>query len=178
MLQIVQHCVSTHYILALQDGGVALVVAGAALSLLQVSATASRFGWGWLADRALRGNAPLALLILCACSAAVLAGMTLLDATDSPAGAAVFLGATTQAGNGLMQLVLADAGGSAPASSTGLGMAFGFTGTVIGPPLFGFLADAWTYRSSWIVLSAVALAAGLLAWRAPRRSPDRSDSVA
>ena len=178
LLQIVQHCVSTHYILALQDEGVGLVVAGGALSLLQISATASRFGWGWAADRLLGGNASLALLILSACSAGVLVAMTMLDASRSPAGAALLLGATTQAGNGLIQLVLADAGGAAPATSTGLGMAFGFTGTVIGPPLFGFLADAWTYRSSWIVLSAVAVAGGLLAWSGPRRALVTSDPVA
>ena len=169
LLLFVQHCVATHYILALQDEGVALVAAGAALSLLQISATAGRFGWGWLADKLLKGNVPLALLVLSLFSASVLAAMTLLGAMGSPTGAAVLLGATTQAGNGLMQLVLADAGGAAPASSTGLGMALGFSGTVVGPPLFGFLADAWTYRSSWIVLSALALAAGVITWIASHR---------
>ena len=166
MLLAVQHCVSTHYILALQDADVGLVAAGAALSLLQLSATGARFGWAWVADRLLGGNASLALLVLCACSAAALAGMTLLGGARWPAAAAVILGVTTQAGNGLIQIVLADAGKAAPASSTGLGMALGFSGTVIGPPLFGFLADAWTYRSSWIALSAVALASGLIAWTA------------
>jgi ACS family hexuronate transporter-like MFS transporter len=169
LLIAVQHCVATHFILALQDEGVALVAAGGALSLLQLSATGARFGWAWVADRLLGGNASLTLLVLCACSAIVLAAMTLLGATASPVGSAVLLGITTQAGNGLIQLVLADAGGAAPASSTGLGMALGFSGTVIGPPLFGFLADAWTYRSSWIALSVVALAAGAIAWITSRR---------
>jgi ACS family hexuronate transporter-like MFS transporter len=169
LLLFVQHCVSTHYILALQDEGVALVAAGAALSLLQISATGARYGWAWMADRFLGGNAALALLILCGSSATVLAVMTVFDGTRSPAVAAIFLGATTQAGNGLIQLVLADAGGASPASSTGLGMSLGFSGTVIGPPLFGLLADTWTYRSSWVALSAVALAAGGLTWWASRR---------
>lgn len=169
LLLFVQHCVSTHYILALQDEGVALVAAGAALSLLQVAATAARFGWAWLADRFFGGNATPALLVLSCSSAGVLAAMTIFGGARSPVLAAVFLGATTQAGNGLIQLVLADAGGRAPASSTGLGMSLGFLGTVIGPPLFGFLADAWTYRSSWIALSAVALAAGGVTFWASRR---------
>jgi cyanate permease len=94
--------------------------------------------------------------------------MTVFDGTHAPAVAAVFLGLTTQAANGLMQLILSDSGGGAPASSTGLGMSIGFSGTVIGPPLFGFLADAWTYRSSWIVLAAVSLGAGVITWRASR----------
>jgi MFS family permease len=172
MLLFVQHCVSTHYILALQDRDVALLAAGAALSLLQLSATGARYGWAWIADRHLGGDVSRAILIQCVCSAAALAAMTIVDGIQFPAVAAVLLGATTQAGNGLMQLVLADAGGTAPAASTGLGMAIGFSGTVIGPPLFGFLADAWTYRSSWIVLAAVALGAGLLTWRAARSLTD------
>jgi MFS family permease len=171
MLLFVQHCVSTHYILALQDRGVALAVAGAALSLLQLSATGARYAWAWVADKFLKGNAPLTMLILSIASAAVLTVMSLFDGAGTPAAAAIFLGATTQAGNGLMQLVLADSGGTAPAASTGLGMTIGFSGTVIGPPLFGALADEWTYRSSWVVLAVIALGAGLLTWRAARSMP-------
>jgi MFS family permease len=168
LLLLVQHSVSTHYILALQDRGVALVAAGGALSLLQVSATGARYGWAWISDRPLRGNTPLAVLMSCFASAAVLSGMTLFDGTQAPAVAAIFLGLTTQAANGLMQLILSDSGGAAPASSTGLGMSIGFSGTVIGPPVFGLLADAWTYRSSWILLAAVSLTAGVITWRASR----------
>jgi MFS family permease len=168
MLLLVQHSVSTHYILALRDRGVALVVAGAALSLLQLSATGARYAWASITDRLLGGNAPLAVLISCLGSAAVLSGMTVFDGTRAPAAAAVLLGVTTQAANGLMQLILADSGGRAPAASTGLGMSIGFSGTVIGPPLFGFLADVWTYRSSWIVLAVVSLSAGVVTWRASK----------
>jgi MFS transporter, ACS family, hexuronate transporter len=168
LLLLVQHSVSTHFILALQDRGVALVAAGAALSLLQVSATGARYGWAWISDRPLRGNTPLTVLVSCFASAAVLSGMTLFDGTQAPALAAIFLGLTTQAANGLMQLILSDSGGAAPASSTGLGMSIGFSGTVIGPPVFGLLADAWTYRSSWILLAAVSLTAGVITWRASR----------
>ena len=170
LLLFVQHCVSTHFILALQDRGVALVVAGGALSLLQLSATGARYGWAWVADRLLRGDASRGVLILCCGSALVLIAMTLLDGTRWPAAAALLLGGTTQAGNGLMQLVLADSGGSAPASSTGLGMSIGFSGTVFGPPIFGFLADRWTYRPSWAALAVVALGAGVITWRAVRTS--------
>lgn len=169
LLLFVQHSVSTHFILALQDEGMSLIAAGAALSLLQWSATGARYGWAWVADRFLGGNASLALFILCFGSAAVLTAMTVFDGTRWPALAAFLLGATTQAGNGLIQVVLSDAGGPAPASSTGLGMTIGFSGTVIGPPLFGLLADVWTYRWSWFVLSAIALTAGAMTWRvAPR----------
>jgi MFS family permease len=168
LLLLVQHSVSTHFILALQDRGVALVAAGAALSLLQVSATGARYGWAWISDRPLGGNTPLTVLISCCASAAVLSGMTVFDGAHAPAVAAVFLGLTTQAANGLMQLILSDSGGGAPASSTGLGMSIGFSGTVIGPPVFGFMADAWTYRFSWIALAAVSLSAGVITWRASR----------
>ncbi|MGH2736602.1 MAG: MFS transporter [Actinomycetota bacterium] len=168
LLLFVQHCVSTHYILALQDDGLGLIAAGASLSLLQASATGARFGWAWVADRWLRGDAALGVLVLNFASAAVLSAMTLFEGTGAPVLAALFLGATTQAGNGLMQVVLADSGGSSPATSTGLGMALGFTGTVIGPPLFGLLSDAVSYRSAWIFLALVALACGILTWRAAR----------
>jgi MFS transporter, ACS family, hexuronate transporter len=171
LLLLVQHCVATHFILALRDRGVALVAAGAALSLLQLCATGARFGWAWVADRPLRGNTPLASLILGVASAIVLVAMTIADAAQVPVLAAVLLGVTTQAGNGLIQVVLADSGGSAPASSSGLGMAIGFSGAVVGPPVFGFMADAWTYRSSWIVLGFVAFLAGWLTWRAARAIP-------
>lgn len=168
LLLFVQHCVSTHYILALQDDGLGLIAAGASLSLLQASATGARFGWAWVADRWLRGDAALGVLVLNIASAAVLSAMTLFEGTGAPVLAALFLGATTQAGNGLMQVVLADSGGSSPATSTGLGMALGFTGTVIGPPLFGLLSDAVSYSSAWIFLALVALACGILTWRAAR----------
>jgi MFS family permease len=171
LLLFVQHSVSTHYILALQDQGVTLVAAGAALSLLQLCATGARYGWAWVADRLLGGDASRGVLILCCGSALVLTAMTIFDGTSSPVVASILLGVTTQAGNGLMQLVLADSGGPAPASSTGLGMSIGFSGTVIGPPVFGYLADGWTYRSSWVVLAVVAAGAGLITWRAARTIP-------
>jgi MFS family permease len=174
LLLCVQHCVSTHYILALRDRGVALVAAGAALSLLLLSATGARYGWAWVTDRLLGGDASRGVLIQCCGSGLVLSAMTILDGTSAPAVAAVFLGVTTQAGNGLMQVVLADSGGSAPASSTGLGMSIGFSGTVVGPPVFGLIADGWTYRWSWIVLALVALGAGLITWYAARSITQRS----
>jgi ACS family hexuronate transporter-like MFS transporter len=170
LLLFVQHSVATHYILALQDEGVALVAAGAALGLLQLAGTAARYAWGWFADGPLDGDAPRSMLILSCASATVLVAMSAADGAAFPALSAVLLGATTQAGNGLLQVVLAESGGSAPASSTGLGMAIGFSGAVIGPPAFGFLADAWTYRSSWFVLAAIALGAGVITWRAGRAS--------
>lgn len=169
LLLFVQHSVSTHFILALQDRGVPLLTAGAALSLLQWAATGARYGWAWVADRFLGGNAALALLMLCCGSAAVLLAMTLFDGARWPALAAFLLGGTTQAGNGLMQVILSDAGGRTPASSTGLGMTVGFTGTVIGPPLFGLAADAWSYRWSWFLISLIALTAGIITWKAAPR---------
>lgn len=168
LLLVVQYSVSIHFILAVHEAGLTLVASGGVLGLLQVAATAGRYGWAWIADRFMGGDAGGALTISAMTSCVVMAIMSPLGLIETPVLAAVLLGVTSQASNGLLQVVLADAGGSRPGTSSGVGMALGFCGAVVGPPLFGFAADRWGYEDSWILLAIVSLAAAVLARRSSR----------
>jgi MFS family permease len=156
--------------------GWSLIPAGLALSVATVAGVAGRVLWGMVADHLL---APRTVLGVIGVAAGVAAIATALYPGGWPvfpllALAAVF-GATAIGWNGVQ---LAEVARHSPPGEagpmTGAAGFIGFSGVVVGPPLFGLLATATGYYATgFIVMGAAALVAGgsiLLRQHRARRS--------
>ena len=149
-----------------------LLVAGFALSICQLGGVVGRIFWGYVADRWLGARGTLLLL------AALMAGCAALTASLSGdtstlllLGLLALFGGSAIGWNGVY---LAEVARQAPAGTAGLAtggtLAFTYLGVVIGPPLFGLLAETTgTYRAGFIFLVVPASVAALALARQLRR---------
>jgi predicted MFS family arabinose efflux permease len=153
--------VTTHLVIFLdQDIGFTPAVAGFALATLQVGGIFGQPGWGYLNDRYMGGNRRLGFLII-----GILAGIfTLLLGTLVPesSGIWVFLlvflfGITSLGIPALFFTTVGDiVSNKLMGTATGLSLIFIRLGVIIGPPLFGLLADLQgNYTASWLLLGAM-----------------------
>ena len=125
-----QHVVATYLTLFLVDRR-DMTVAGAAalLTLLNLSGTIARLGWGWVSDRvgsrlltmAAIGTTSIAALLTLGTVGAVAPGWALVAIV-------IVLGAATQGGNAVCQVAIAEEDVERAGWASGVGMAFGFTG--------------------------------------------------
>lgn len=141
--------------------GIGAASAGFLLSAGGASAIAMRVMWGWLADRrSTRGFFGIVGLLTVGS-----VGYLLLS-TEQPT--LVLVGAMTSfAGvlgwSGLLVHAVVDRNLKAPARATGVTQVGFYAGGGIGPPLFGFLIDQFSYRFAWMTAAGLVLvAAGLV----------------
>ncbi|MDE0600588.1 MAG: MFS transporter [bacterium] len=141
--------------------GIGAASAGFLLSAGGASAVAMRVMWGWLADRrSTRGFFGIVGLLTVGS-----VGYLLLS-TEQPA--LILVGAMTSfAGvlgwSGLLVHAVVDRNLQAPARATGVTQVGFYAGGGIGPPLFGFLIDQFSYRFAWMTAAGLVLvAAGLV----------------
>lgn len=151
-----------------KDLGWGLIAAGIALTIAQAAGVGGRILWGFIADRwlgALRMLMALAVLLSVA-----LAGAAML----TPSSSYVFLflvlsllGATAIGWNGVY---LAEVARRAPkgqaGAATGGTLGFTFMGVVIGPSMFGYLAEGvGSYGLAYFYLAIPAAVVFYLLWR-------------
>ena len=141
--------------------GIGAASAGFLLSAGGASAIAMRVVWGWVADRrSTKGYVGIVWLLTVGS-----AGFLLLS-TGQPV--LVLVGAMTSFGgvsgwSGLLAHAVVDRNLQAPARATGVTQVGFYAGGGIGPPLFGFLIDQFSYRSAWMTAAGfVLVAAGLV----------------
>jgi sugar phosphate permease len=154
--------------------GWSLVAAGLALTVATVAGVAGRVFWGIVADARVPPRTLLGLIgiVAGACSLATAAYPADGPATPLLVLCAVF-GATAIGWNGVQ---LAELARHAPpgeaATITGAAGFVGFSGVVIGPPLFGALAAATgDYRAGFVAMGCAILACG--AWVLVRARRER-----
>lgn len=140
--------------------GIGAASAGFLLSAGGASAIAMRVMWGWLADRrSIQGYIAIVWLLTVGS-----VGYLLLS-TEQPT--LVLVGAMTSFGgvlgwSGLLVHAVVDRNLKAPARATGVTQVGFYVGGGIGPPLFGFLIDQFSYRFAWVTAAGfVLVAAGL-----------------
>ena len=140
--------------------GIGAASAGLLLAAGGASAIAMRVMWGWLADRrSIQGYIAIVWLLT-----AGSAGYLLLS-TEQPT--LVLVGAMTSFGgvlgwSGLLVHAVVDRNLKSPARATGVTQVGFYVGGGIGPPLFGFLIDQFSYRFAWVTAAGfVLVAAGL-----------------
>jgi MFS family permease len=153
-----QHAVATYLTLFLVDRR-AMSATGAAglLTLLHVSGSGARFGWGWVSDR--QANRIVTIVIIGSITVGSLLVLAAVGATlPYPALVllVVALGLATQGGNAVYQTAIAEEDEARAGWASGVGMTLGFTGAIIAPPVFGATVDATdSYSLAWTMTAGV-----------------------
>jgi MFS family permease len=154
-----------------------LVGAGLALAVTTAGGVAGRIVWGWVADRLLPPRRVLGIVGLsaCACGAATALAQPSWPAAGFLALAALF-GATAIGWNGVQ---LAEVARHAPPGTagavTGATGFIGFSGVVLGPPLFALLATfTGSYRAGFAVFAILSGVAAVALLRDRARPGERS----
>ena len=153
----VQMCLSTYLVTFLDsEFKYSLVAAGLALSVAQAGGVLGRIVWGFIADRWLGPRYMLtvlaAMMTVSTASIALLHGSVPLPLMLTLL--AVF-GASATGWNGVYLAAVARLAPPGKASSvTGATLFVTYSGVVLGPMLFGFLASSFgTYRAGFLALS-------------------------
>lgn len=156
LFSIVQLSVVTYLVTFLHDDlMISLIAAGFMLAVVQAAGVVGRMLWGWIADRWLGATRMLGVLATLIAICALLTPF--LQYIDSQAVTLLVLtvfGASAVGWNGVY---LAEVARQAPAGqasiATGGTLAMTFSGVVIGPPLFGMVAEmAGSYGIAYAAL--------------------------
>ncbi len=140
------------------------VRSGIGLAALQVGGVTGMSGWGIVSDRLFSGRRHRALCFVTACISAISLLMVFL--TGRPAINYVMIillafvtGFICLGTMALFFTTITEAAGEGRAGlGTGMALIFSRTGVILGPPLFGRIADiADTYRYSWLALGVLAV---------------------
>ena len=158
------------------DRGMPLAEAGLVLAAGSIVGVAVRVGSGWLADRLGRGS----LLLVAGLVAAGSVGYLVLALADHPA--LILVGVFLAFGGGwgwggLLVLAVSRSQQGALGRAMGIVQTGPMVGAVIGPLLFGTLAEHVSFEAAWAAMSVLAVAA-VVTVLASRRALLRSRSVA
>jgi MFS family permease len=173
LLSIVQSSILAYLTLYAHDTfGVSAVAAARVLALAQVGGTGSRLAWGWVSDHSFGGRRRPGIVVSAAIGALASALFALGAALPLPLAVALALvaGAGAFGWVGLYFALVAEIGGPRHAGLlTGAATACAWSGTLVGPPVFGLLLEAsGGYAASWLLLAALAATVALTL---PRLAP-------
>jgi MFS transporter, ACS family, hexuronate transporter len=151
---------------------VSAVTAARFLALAQVGGTVSRVVWGLVSDRSFGGRRRPGVVVTAAIGAAAYAALAAGELLPLPlmVPLALVAGAGAFGWVGLYFALVAEIGGPRYAGVlTGAATACSWSGTLIGPPIFGLALEATGgYALPWLILTATALAVVVTL---PRLSP-------
>jgi MFS transporter, ACS family, aldohexuronate transporter len=172
-LSLAQSSLMAYFVLYAKDSfEVSAVRAAQFLAIAQIGGTVSRVLWGVVSDRSFGGRRRPGVVA----SAAIVAGAyaTLALGSALPTWLVYPLAFVAGAGAfgwvGLYFALVAEIGGPRHAGLlTGAATACSWSGTLIGPPVFGLVLEATGgYATSWLILTTIAVA---VAVTLPRLSP-------
>ncbi|HXG41200.1 MAG TPA: MFS transporter [Dehalococcoidia bacterium] len=144
------------------------------LLLVNLGGTAGRMGWGWLSDRAFGGSRSLPLLVVTTAGAAVLLGLSALDAAPAAsalgvAALALVAGLTLLGWNALLNTFVAEMAGPSTAPVLGVMLTSLYLSSTAAPPLFGQAVEALgSYGPAWALVAALQAVALVALVRAGR----------
>ena len=158
-----QSAVLAYLVLFARDTfGLSSVDAARLLAVAHLGGVAGRLGWGAVSDRFFGGRRRPGLTLNALVGAAGFALFALGGALPPLVAIAVafVVGMGAFGWVGLYFALMAEIGGARFAGlMTGLSVIFAWGGVLLGPPLFGALAQATdSYRAGWFVLTGLALA--------------------
>lgn len=164
-----QIAMTTFFVLFLTDHQrLPAALAGSLLSGALLAAALGRVAWGVIADRffaTARGRCLALVMTLTALAAGALALLP-VDAAPWVAGSIGLLyGFCAMGWQGLLMVVIAESVGIALAgTAVGLLINVAWIGFVLGPVVFGALADGPGYAAAWVSVAGVAAACALVLW--------------
>jgi len=140
------------------------VLAGALLSASQLAGVAGRLGWGFIADRVASSRVLLlGIALLMAVAAGLMSQFTSAWPLGAIAAVVVLLGATASGWNGVfLAEIIRDVRPAEVSLATAGSMMFAYMGTVLGPSLFGGLANAAGFSKAYLVMGAAVLLGGII----------------
>lgn len=151
---------------AMETFAVSAVTAGQILALAQAGGTASRLAWGVISDRSFGGRRRPGVVASACIGATAYALFSLGGVLPLPLAVplALVAGAGAFGWVGLYFALVAEIGGPRYAGLlTGVATAFAWSGTLIGPPIFGLAREATgTNTAPWLVLTAIAATVALV----------------
>jgi nitrate/nitrite transporter NarK len=173
-----QIAMTTFFVLFLTDRqGIAAAAAGSLLSGALLAAALGRVAWGVIADRFFVHSRSRCLALVMALTALAAAALALLPRGGPlivPALVGLLYGFCAMGWQGLLMIVIAESVGIAVAgTAVGLLINVAWGGFVLGPVVFGALADGPGYGAAWASVATVsALCAAALCLPVPA-SPRR-----
>lgn len=155
------------------DQAMRIVAAGGFLAVCQVGGAMGRPGWGIVSDRLFGGRRMAVLAVIGTLSGLTSILMAIVDSAWplSLLTVAAFVFGTAALGwNGVYNALLTETvNPKYAATGVGLSMTVTELGTIIGPPLFGMVADVTGfYQPAWIFLGCVSAAGAAVALFATR----------
>lgn len=181
LLASVQYTAVAFLIVSLLKQDVSRVVAASSLVIMQGTAVVARPLWGFVSDRAFKGDRtrPLAFICLLAAACSWLAGWIRGPAISPIVIIALSIGFGVSAVGftGLLNTLLAEIGGIESAgSSTGVGLTFNYAAGFVTPPIFGAIVDSFGFPVAWRLLAGlVALGSIAISFKfSAERHSDRS----
>jgi MFS family permease len=139
------------------DAGLDPAMAGLLFSATSLLGIVARIGFGWLADRRPGGSLylPVAVLLLGGALGYVLISVAMVPSFVLGSFVAF---ATGWAWSGLFQLAVVKDNRLAAASATGYVQTGTSSGSALVPLMFGFVAEATSYSTAWVVVAALSVA--------------------
>ena len=162
LLAMGQICIASFLMLYLEeDLSFSVGLAGACLTVTMIAGTVGRIGWGVLSDRIFSGDRIKPTIILSFIAFIGAFGMAFLT-KSSPVWIAfllaILMGVTFIGWNAVLITLAAELAGQELAGSImGILITIAWTGIIVGPPIFGFIADNSGYFWGWLTISAFAL---------------------
>jgi len=150
------------------DRGIPPAGAGLILALASLVGLIVRVVGGWLGDTLRHGSLTLITCLLAAGAAGYLGLAHEQDPALVAASAMLALGGGW-GWPGLMLLAVSRSNPAAPGAAMGVVTLGGLSGAVVGPPVFGAIAEQVAFGSAWIALAVLAAAAIVLILVSRRR---------
>ncbi|MGM0420810.1 MAG: MFS transporter [Bacillota bacterium] len=177
--------IPAHYTLFVTlDLNYSSALAGLALGIVQIGGIFGRTFWGWVSDALLGGSRKNTFMIIIIFVFALkliygLAGGILSSSAVLLLFISFLLGLTALGWSGLFFTVVSErARPEQTGIASGLSLIFLRSGVVIGPPLFGMLADYFDhYFYSWLILGVFVLTAGLLYYFLQTREDNKEQAA-
>ncbi|RJP60008.1 MAG: MFS transporter [Deltaproteobacteria bacterium] len=136
-------------------------LAGGCLTAAMIAGSVGRIGWGIISDRLFAGDRMIPIVILSVIAFIGALGTAFLS-KGSPLWLSFFwsilMGGTFIGWNAVLITLAAELAGKELAGSImGILVTIAWIGIIIGPPVFGYIADSVGYYWSWLLIAVLAL---------------------
>lgn len=144
-----------------EDLNFSVGLAGGCLTVAMVAGTVGRIGWGIISDRLFAGDRIIPLIILSVIAFIGALGTAFLSKGSPvwlPFFWSILLGGTFIGWNAVLITLAAELAGKELAGSImGILITIAWIGIIIGPPVFGYIADSFGYYWSWLLIAVFGL---------------------
>ena len=157
-----QTCIASFIVLYMHEELLATpAAAGMCLLIFMIAGTAGRVLWGMISDGIYKGDRQYPMMLLCLIAFGSALGMVFITRASMawlPYFICAVLGFTFMGWNALSIIFSAEIAGPALVGRvTGMTLVASFLGVIIGPPIFGLIADKVGYSWGWAMLAIFGL---------------------